>query len=191
MLCECAGSDPGEALQEDLERALGHALAAGEVLDAALVRGERERADLWRMREGIPAAQRAAGAGMKHDIALPIGQLGAFMARAASWVAQHVPEGELIAYGHVGDGNLHFNIQAAPGIPGAAFLARTDEVRRAIHELVHEFGGTFSAEHGIGQLKVAELERYADPVELELMRVLKRSFDPHNILNPGKVLRLP
>jgi len=191
VLCEGAGNEPGDALQESLEQALGAALAAGEVLDAALVRGERERADLWRMREGIPAAQRAAGVGMKHDIALPVSQLGAFVPRAAAWVAEHVPDGELIAYGHVGDGNLHFNIQARPGADPAVFLARTDAVRRAIHDLVHEFGGSFSAEHGIGQLKVTELERYATPVELELMRALKRTLDPHNILNPGKVLRLP
>jgi FAD/FMN-containing dehydrogenase len=94
-----------------------------------------------------------------------------------------------VAYGHVGDGNLHFNISQCAGSDPDSFLARTDEVRRAVHELVREFGGSFSAEHGIGRTKVAELERYASAVELELMRAVKHAFDPHGIMNPGKVLR--
>jgi FAD/FMN-containing dehydrogenase len=100
-----------------------------------------------------------------------------------------VPEARLVAYGHVGDGNLHFNLNQAPGVEAEAFLARGEDTQRAIHELVREFGGSFSAEHGIGQLKVAELERYAAPGELELMRAVKRAFDPNGILNPGKIFR--
>jgi FAD/FMN-containing dehydrogenase len=91
----------------------------------------------------------------------------------------------------VGDGNLHFNVNAAPGAEPARFLAREEAVRRAIHELVAGLGGSFSAEHGVGRLKVGELERYASPVELELMRAIKRAFDPQGIMNPGKVLREP
>jgi FAD/FMN-containing dehydrogenase len=94
-----------------------------------------------------------------------------------------------VAYGHVGDGNLHFNLNQAPDTDRDAFLAREPQARRAIHDLVHEFGGSFSAEHGIGRLKVDELERYAPPVELELMRAVKRAFDPNGILNPGKIFR--
>jgi len=89
----------------------------------------------------------------------------------------------------VGDGNLHFNLNQAPDTDKAAFLAREPEIKRAIHDLVREFGGSFSAEHGIGRLKVGELERYASPVELDLMRALKRAFDPNGILNPGKIFR--
>jgi D-lactate dehydrogenase (cytochrome) len=100
-----------------------------------------------------------------------------------------VPDGRLIAYGHAGDGNLHFNVSALPGADAARFLARAEAVQRAVHDWVHEFGGSFSAEHGIGRLKVGELERYASPVELSLMRAVKQAFDPHNIMNPGKVLR--
>jgi len=112
-----------------------------------------------------------------------------FVENAAAWVAENVPEGRLVAYGHVGDGNLHFNLNQAPGADYYAFVAREPETRRAIHDLVHEFGGSFSAEHGIGQLKVEELERYAPSAELELMRAVKRAFDPNGILNPGKIFR--
>jgi D-lactate dehydrogenase (cytochrome) len=106
-------------------------------------------------------------------------------------VKQNVPDGRLVAYGHVGDGNLHFNLNQAPGTDRDMFLAREEPIKRAIHDLVHESGGSFSAEHGIGRLKVGELERYASSVELDLMRAVKRAFDPHGILNPGKVLRVP
>jgi FAD/FMN-containing dehydrogenase len=137
----------------------------------------------------VPEAQRREGASIKHDIALPVGRLAPFMEQAAAWVAAHVPEGRLIAYGHAGDGNLHFNISAATPAAGASLLARSDAIRRAIHDLVRDLGGSFSAEHGIGRLKVAELERYTSPVELSLMQAVKRALDPHNIMNPGKVLR--
>jgi len=109
--------------------------------------------------------------------------------QAARLGVAHVPEGRLVPYGHVGDGNLHFNISQLPGGDRARFLARAAEIRRAIHDLVREFGGSFSAEHGVGRTKVGELERYASPVELELMRAVKHAFDPHGIMNPGKVLR--
>lgn len=112
------------------------------------------------------------------------------MRQAADWVAQNVPEAHLICYGHAGDGNLHFNLSQAPGSATGALLAQQDRVQRAIHDLVQSFDGSFSAEHGIGQLKVTELERYSSPLELELMRQIKRSFDPNHILNPGKVLNV-
>jgi FAD/FMN-containing dehydrogenase len=189
VLCELSSSRAAEPLDAVLEEALGAALASGTALDAALIRSERERAALWKLRESIPEAQRHEGASLKHDISLPVATLPDFVARAAPWVSTHVPEGRLVAYGHVGDGNLHFNISQLEGGDREQFLARADEVRRAIHDLVREFGGSFSAEHGVGRTKVGELERYASPVELELMRAVKRAFDPHGIMNPGKVLR--
>jgi len=189
VLSELSSSRPAEALDALLEEVLGAALGEATVLDAAVARSERERAALWRLRESIPEAQRREGAGLKHDISVPVAALPDFVARAATWLAANVPEARLIAYGHVGDGNLHFNLSAAPGTAREALLGRAQAVQRAVHDLVREFGGSFSAEHGIGRLKVGELERYASPVELSLMRAVKQAFDPHGIMNPGKVLR--
>lgn len=189
VLCELSSSRAADGVEQLLATALGAALSDGLVLDAAVARNERERTALWRLRESIPEAQRKAGASLKHDIAVPVAALAEFLARATLWVNTNLPEGRLVAYGHVGDGNLHFNLSPAAGVGAEPFLARAPAVRRAIHELVREFRGSFSAEHGIGRLKVEELERYADAVELQLMRAVKTAFDPHGIMNPGKVLR--
>jgi FAD/FMN-containing dehydrogenase len=189
VLCELSSSRAADGLEQLLATALGAALGDGLVLDAAVARNERERAALWRLRESIPEAQRQAGASLKHDIAVPVAALPEFLARAALWVNTNVPQGRLVAYGHVGDGNLHFNLSPAAGVGAEPFLALGPAVRRALHDLVREFRGSFSAEHGIGRLKVGELERYADGVELQLMRAVKTAFDPHGIMNPGKVLR--
>ncbi|HET7757044.1 MAG TPA: FAD-binding oxidoreductase [Steroidobacteraceae bacterium] len=189
VLCELGSAADREPLETLLADALGAALEAGVVLDAAVAGSGRERDALWKLRETIPEAQRRAGAGLKHDISVPISALAEFLERGAAWVRAHVPEAVLVAYGHVGDGNLHFNLTQAPGADAAALLAREEPVRRALHGLAAELGGSFSAEHGIGRLKVDELERYAPPVELALMRAVKRAFDPHGIMNPGKVLR--
>jgi len=190
VLCELSSSRAGEPLDAVLEEALAAALTHGMVLDATLAQNERERSALWKLRESIPEAQRHEGASLKHDISLPVATLPDFVARAAPWIAAQVPEGRLVAYGHVGDGNLHFNISQLPGADRERFLARAAEIRRVIHDMVRDAGGSFSAEHGVGRTKVAELERYASQVELELMRAVKRAFDPHGIMNPGKVLRI-
>ncbi|HTT02391.1 MAG TPA: FAD-binding oxidoreductase [Steroidobacteraceae bacterium] len=188
VLCEISSSRP-EPLHELLQETLAQGLEAGLVLDAALAQSERERAAFWHLREHIPEAQRREGASLKHDISVPIGRLPDFVRAGADWVSAHVPDGVLVAYGHVGDGNLHFNVNQLSGTDTRAFLARSASIMRALHDLVASFGGSISAEHGIGQSKVAELERYTAPVELDLMRAIKRAFDPHGILNPGKVLR--
>ena len=190
VLCELTSPRPADRLDTLLTEALEQALGAGLVADAALARNEGERAGFWKLRESIPEAQRRDGASLKHDVAVPVAAIAQFIERAGEWVRANVPDGRLIAYGHVGDGNLHFNLNQAPGADRAAFLARGESIKRVIHDMVvREFGGSFSAEHGIGRLKVGELERYAPPVELDLMRTIKRAFDPNGILNPGKVLR--
>jgi FAD/FMN-containing dehydrogenase len=172
-----------------MEEALSTALEDGLVLDAVLARSERDRIALWKLRETIPEAQRLDGASLKHDISIAVSALPQFVQRASQWAHENVPDGRLVVYGHVGDGNLHFNLNQAPGSESRAFLAREAPLKRAIHDLVCEFGGSFSAEHGIGRLKVGELERYASTAELDLMRAVKRAFDPNGVLNPGKVLR--
>ena len=189
VLCEITSSRAEEPLDTMLEEALEHGLDHHLVIDAAIAQNERERQAFWRIRENIPEAQRIDGASIKHDISLPIASLPDFVAQAGQWIHDNVPDGRLVSYGHVGDGNLHFNINQAPGSNASEFLAREPAIKRAIHDMVRDYHGSFSAEHGIGRLKVGELERYASPVELDLMRAIKRAFDPRGILNPGKVLR--
>jgi FAD/FMN-containing dehydrogenase len=189
VLVEITSSRANEDLNELLTEALAAAFESNLVLDAVVAQNDRERAAFWKIRETIPEAQRLDGASLKHDISLPITSLAKFVATAGDWIRANVPEGRLVAYGHVGDGNLHFNLNQAPGSSREAFLGREEAIKRVMHDRVREFGGSFSAEHGIGQLKVGELERYASPVELDLMRAVKHAFDPNGILNPGKVLR--
>ena len=189
VLCELTSARSTDPLDNVLEEALAGALEDGLVLDAVLTRNERERAALWKLRETIPEAQRLDGASLKHDISVAITALPDFVERASGWVRANVPDGRLVVYGHVGDGNLHFNLNQTPGSDRNTFLAREPVIKRALHDLVREFGGSFSAEHGIGKLKVEELELYASPVELDVMRALKQALDPNGVLNPGKVLR--
>ena len=188
VLVELTSSRAGSGLTEALEGALAEAAARTQVIDAAIASSARQRESLWRMRETVPEAQRHAGASIKHDVSVPISSLAEFIERGSQWIAAHVPQGQLIAYGHLGDGNLHFNIQQRPDVKAEDFLARADTAHRAIHDLAALYGGSFSAEHGIGQLKLAELRRYKDATALELMHDIKRTLDPRGILNPGKVL---
>jgi D-lactate dehydrogenase (cytochrome) len=188
-LCELSTSRANEPLDALLEKTLAQAHEAGWILDASVAQSLRDREAFWRLRESIPEAQRKDGASLKHDIAVPVSQVPRFIEVAGEWVSSNVPQGVLVAYGHLGDGNLHFNVNQRAGTQAFQLQAVEQKARRAIHDLVHEFGGSFSAEHGIGQLKVFELERYASPVELELMRTLKKALDPNGIMNPGKVLQ--
>jgi len=191
VLCELASSG-AEALDATLQSVLAAAMEQGLVLDAAIATSERQRQEFWRLRESIPEAQRKAGPSLKHDISVPVSALPDFVAQASAWVRREVPEGVLVSYGHAGDGNLHFNINLIDdGSDSQAFRAREPVIRRVIHDMVARMHGSFSAEHGIGRLKVGELARYADPVELELMRAVKRALDPNGIMNPGKVLQGP
>jgi FAD/FMN-containing dehydrogenase len=167
---------------------------AGLVRDAAVAQSGSQRDAFWFLREHVPEAQTRAGASIKHDVSLPVSRLAEFVLRSTELLGRLAPGARIIGYGHVGDGNLHYNLSPPPGVAKGsveetAFLALKDRVTRAVHDLVAELGGSFSAEHGVGRLKVGELERYEDPVALALMRTLKSAIDPAGTLNPGKVLR--
>ena len=187
VLCELS-SGAIEPLDEVLQSALMSAAAQADIADAVLARSEAERLSLWQLRENIPEAQRRKGPSLKHDISVPLDAIPAFMQRVSARVHEAVPEGILVCYGHAGDGNLHCNLSARTGADIAAFRARENEVRALIHGLVQEFDGSISAEHGIGQSKVLELQHYASPVKLALLAKLKAAIDPRGIMNPGKLL---
>jgi FAD/FMN-containing dehydrogenase len=186
-LCELTASAEAP-LQDLLQQTLAEASERGELRDAAFATSERVRQSFWRLRENIPEAQRHFGPSLKHDISVPVGALPAFIAEASAWVRANVPDGVLVSYGHAGDGNLHFNVNRAEGADTAAFMAREPVIKRAIHDLVARYQGSFSAEHGIGRLKRGELERYAPPAALQMMRAIKQAIDPNGIMNPGKLL---
>ena len=188
VLCEIASARDDPALRALLEDALARGLEDGCVRDAVLAESGAQRDALWRLRESLPEAQRHEGASIKHDVSVPVAQIPAFVARATAAVLALVPPGRMLVYGHVGDGNLHFNVSQPAGAAPAEFLAHTAAIAQAVYAEVRAFRGSFSAEHGIGQLKRRELAQYKGATELELMRALKRVIDPHGIMNPGKVL---
>jgi FAD/FMN-containing dehydrogenase len=195
-LVELAAPAPLPELAARFEEFLGAEVEARRVRDAVLARSGAQRDALWYLREHVPEAQTREGASIKHDVALPVGRLAEFVRRAEARVAELAPGARIVGYGHVGDGNLHFNLSPPPAVARGsaeerAFLALAPRVSRAVHDLVAAFGGSFSAEHGIGRLKTGELERYEDPVALAVMRAVKTALDPAGIMNPGKVLTRP
>ena len=187
LLCELRSS-----ATEDLDGILTEALASDAaqplIAEAVLATSERQREEFWRLREGIPAAQRRAGASLKHDVSVPLTAVAAFIDAVSQWVAREIPDGVLICYGHAGDGNLHCNVSSRPGIDQQAFLRHEQPLRRFVHDTVAALHGSISAEHGIGRLKIDELRRYAPPAELAAMHRIKQALDPSGIMNPGKVL---
>ncbi|PWV60442.1 FAD-binding oxidoreductase [Plasticicumulans acidivorans] len=178
----------GVWIEAELEALLAEAFEAGELDDAVIAQSEAQKAALWRLREGIVEAQKALGASLKHDLAVPVSRVPAFIEQACSALAQQLPGVRPYVFGHVGDGNLHFNLSPPPGMDDASFLAAAAPLTRTLHDLAAAFEGSISAEHGIGLLKTAELARLRPPLELELMRRIKDALDPQGILNPGKVL---
>ena len=182
-----AASDDGFTAR--FEAALAAAIERGLVEDAVTAASGAQRDALWRLRETIPEAQAKEGASLKHDISVEPERLPAFIEEGRALLERLSPGARLVAYGHLGDGNLHYNFSEPAGGDGGKLASQADAIRRAVHDLVAAHGGSISAEHGIGQSKVGELERYEDPVALELMRAVKRALDPLGIMNPGKVLR--
>jgi FAD/FMN-containing dehydrogenase len=171
-----------------LENAIEAALEAGIALDAVVATSIAQSRGLWAIREHIPLAQAAAGKNIKHDISLPISRIADFVRHTDALLARAYPGVQVVCFGHLGDGNLHYNVAPPEGIAHDEFLAEQALVNRIVHDSVAQFGGSISAEHGIGALKREELARYKSPIELNLMRALKTALDPLGIMNPGKIL---
>ena len=161
---------------------------AGLIADATVAASLDQAADLWALRENISGSQKHFGGSIKHDVSVPVACVPAFLAAVEPEVQAAVPGARLCAFGHLGDGNIHCNVQQPAGADKSAFLARWDEVNRIVHGIVGRFGGSISAEHGIGQLKRDLLPGVKDPVALATMRAIKAALDPKGILNPGKLL---
>ncbi|WP_433988770.1 putative FAD-linked oxidoreductase (plasmid) [Pseudoseohaeicola sp. NH-UV-7] len=178
------GLDPAQALETLFESAA----EAGAVVDGTIAQSEGQRRALWSVREHIPEANRRIGAIVSSDISVPIGAIPDFIRAGAGRIAA-IGSFRINSFGHLGDGNLHYNVFPMPGKTKHDHQNQRDAIKQAIHDLVQEMDGSFSAEHGIGRLKVDDLERYGDPVKLATMRAIKTTLDPVGIMNPGAVLR--
>ncbi len=188
VLVQADDSAPDAPLAALVEGALAQAVAAGHVADAVVAHSQEQAAKLWALRENISEAQRREGPNIKHDIALPVAAIPSFLDASGAALRSALPGVRFVIFGHLGDGNLHYNLVAPEGIPAEPFMAAQAEANRIVHDLVAGAGGSFSAEHGIGQMKRGELIRYKSAVELDLMRCVKHALDPDGLLNPGKVL---
>jgi FAD/FMN-containing dehydrogenase len=189
VLLECSDHEGGAHAQTLFQSLLEAAFEQGLVHDAAVSTSMQQRAHMWHIRESIPLAQAQEGLNIKHDISLPISAIPEFVETTSQALGVAFPGAQLVNFGHLGDGNLHFNLQAARGANAAEFLASNQaRCNSLVHDAVHFRGGSFSAEHGVGQLKASELARYKSPLELALMQRVKTAFDPTNLLNPDKVL---
>ncbi|WP_114390151.1 FAD-binding oxidoreductase [Notoacmeibacter marinus] len=176
--------DEARALAEEI---LSRALEEGAVTDAVLAASIAQGDSFWKVRESIPEAQRIESASIKHDVSVPVSSIPDFIVEAGAVVERVMPEGRLVCFGHMGDGNLHFNVQGPPGAADA-FLAKWKPLNAAVHDVVRRYGGSFAAEHGIGALKRDELIATKPPVAIDLMRRIKQTLDPSGIMNPGKVI---
>jgi len=189
VLTEIGDAQPGVAARGDLERALAAAMERGLSADAAIAASEGQSQALWRLRESIPEAARdEPGMLYRHDISIAVSQVPAFIEEARAALRASFPGANVICFGHLGDGNLHYNAFVAGRLREDPAAREAGDVTQTVYDIVSRFHGSFSAEHGIGQSKLAEMTRYKSALELELMRRLKATFDPAGIMNPGKVL---
>jgi D-lactate dehydrogenase (cytochrome) len=188
VLLEVSSSEAQSGLLGTLERFLSDSMEAGLIKDGVIAKSGTQSRDLWRIREGLVEAQKHEGASVKHDISVPVSKVATFITTAQAAIESWMPGIRPNAFGHVGDGNIHYNIHQPPGTDKAAFLARQPELNRIVHDIAVGLNGSISAEHGIGRLKVGELAHYKEPLEIEMMRRVKQALDPAGIMNPGKIL---
>ncbi len=183
ILAEFSEADPAA-----VERWLAGQMGAGSVADAVIAHSESQAKKLWALRENISEAQKIEGISIKHDVAVPVSSIPAFLEKTDAALERAFPGIRVVAFGHVGDGNLHYNLSKPDAQENSAFIGVQPAVNRIVHDAVHALNGSISAEHGIGQLKREELLRYKSPVEIALMRTLKQAIDPQGLMNPGKVV---
>ena len=190
VLLENSDSESEDHARARFEALLETAFEAGCVTDAVVAESLSQAHELWHIRESIPMAQAEEGLNIKHDISIPVSRIPAFCAETDALLAREIPGVRLVNFGHLGDGNLHYNVQAPAEGDAKVFLRDQEErVNALVYEQVAKYGGSFSAEHGIGGLKVGTLEKHKSPVALSMMRAIKQALDPRGILNPGRVLR--
>jgi D-lactate dehydrogenase (cytochrome) len=187
-LVDISTSDSAETAEAMMQELLAEAFEAGLVSDAAIAASLAQQDAFWHLRESMSEAQRPEGGSIKHDVSVPVSRIPAFLAEADAAVHGLMPDARICAFGHLGDGNIHYNISQPVGADKAAFIARWREVNAVVHAVVHKHSGSISAEHGVGQLKRDELVASRPAIETELMRRIKQSFDPAGIMNPGKVI---
>ena len=185
---ELADASPDAGLRDKLEAVLAEAMEKDLVLDAALAGSSSERAAIWHLREEVTDAQQREGASIKNDVTVPVSKTPEFITRATAECERRFPGIRVMAYGHLGDGNTHFNLTVPSGGDNAAFMKRSHEIQGVVNEIVHQFDGSFSAEHGIGTIKSYLMERWRGGAELDTMRKIKAALDPLGIMNPGKLL---
>jgi D-lactate dehydrogenase (cytochrome) len=188
VLVEMSSSEAQSGLKETLEQFLSEVMEKGLVKDGVIATSSAQAKDLWRIREGLVEAQKHEGGSIKHDISVPVSKVAHFILDANKAIAERLPGIRPNAFGHVGDGNIHYNIHQPVAADTKVFVARREEFNRIVHDIAVGLNGSISAEHGIGRLKVEELAHYKPPIELELMRRVKAALDPDGIMNPGKII---
>ncbi|WP_136660392.1 FAD-binding oxidoreductase [Nitratireductor sp. XY-223] len=191
VLIDISSGQSQEAADAMMQAVLEDALTETLIGDAVIAQSETQRAEFWRLRETMSESQKHEGASIKHDVSVPVAEIARFMSRADRAVLDAMPDARIFAFGHMGDGNIHYNISQPAGADPDAYLARRFEINERIYDIALEFGGSISAEHGIGQMKRDRLAAIRQPIEIDLMRRIKTAFDPAGIMNPGKVVARP
>lgn len=188
VLLELSDSESEEHANAMLEGVITQALEQGIIEDAIVAVSIAQSQTLWQLREHIPLAEAEEGKSLKHDISVPISRIGEFIRTTDALLQQGFPDVRMVTFGHLGDGNLHYNVSAPKSIPAEDFLTRQSAIGQIIYDSVEQFGGSISAEHGVGALKREEIRHYKPAVEINLMQAIKRALDPTNLMNPGKVI---